>query len=65
MCFPKAPNIPAPQALPERQMAKAPTDSAIAQNTVERTKRRLGFNLQYTPSALGPAVTTGKTLLGQ
>lgn len=66
MCFPKPPNIPAPQPLPERQAAKAPNDSAIMQNGTERTKRRLGYaNLQFTPVAgLAPAVTTGKTLLG-
>jgi hypothetical protein len=66
MCFPKAPKIPAPQPLPERQIEKPPSDAAIMQNTTERTKRRLGYaNLQFTPVAgLAPAVTTGKTLLG-
>jgi hypothetical protein len=66
MCFPKVKTPPAPEALPERQVAKPPNDSAIMQNTVERTKRRLGYaNLQFTPIApLAPAATAGKTLLG-
>lgn len=66
MCFPKVKAPPAPEALPERQAAKPPSDAAIMQNTTERTKRRLGYaNLQYTPVAgLAPANTTGKTLLG-
>jgi len=64
--MPKVKTPPAPEPLPERQAAKAPSDSAIQQNTVERTKRRLGYaNLRYTPVAgLGAAETTGKTLLG-
>lgn len=66
MCFPKVKTPAAPALPPERQVARPPNDSAIAQNTVERTRRRLGFsNLQFTPTAgLAPAVTTGKTLLG-
>jgi hypothetical protein len=66
MCFPKIKAPPAPEPLPERQAARPPNDSAILQNTVDRTKRRLGYaNLIYTPVAgLAPAVTTGKTLLG-
>lgn len=67
MCFPKIKAPPPPQPLPERQAPKPPSDAAIMQNTTERTKRRLGYaNLQFTPVAgLAPAVTTGKTLLGQ
>lgn len=67
MCFPKVKTPPAPEALPERQSPQPPSQAAIQQNTVERTRRRLGYaNLQYTPTAgLAPAITTGKTLLGQ
>lgn len=66
MCFPKVKTPPAPEPLPERQIAKPPSDSAIMQNGTERTKRRLGYaNLRYTPVAgLEPAATAGKTLLG-
>lgn len=66
MCFPKVKTPAAPEAPPERQVARPPNDAAIMQNTVERTKRRLGYaNMQYTPiAALAPATTTGKTLLG-
>lgn len=66
MCFPKIKKPAAPEPLPERQVARPPNDSAILQNTTERTKRRLGYaNLQYTPiAALAPAVTSQKTLLG-
>jgi len=66
MCMAK-PKIPkAPEPLPERQIAKPPSDAAILQNGVERNKRRLGYsNLQYTPVAgLQPAALAGKTLLG-
>lgn len=66
MCMPKIKTPPPPEAIPERQAQRVPNDAAIAQNTVERTKRRLGYaNLQMTPNAgLGAATTTGKTLLG-
>lgn len=66
MCFPKVKTPPPPEPLPERQAARPPTDASILNNTVERTKRRLGYaNLQFTPTAgLAPAITTGKTLLG-
>lgn len=66
MCAPKAPKIKDPVPLPERQAPRPPNDSAIMQNTVERTKKRLGYaNMQFTPIApLGPAATAGKTLLG-
>lgn len=66
MCFPKVKQPKAPEMPPERQVARPPNDSAILQNTVERTKRRLGYgNLQYTPiAALAPAATSQKTLLG-
>lgn len=66
MCFPKVKTPAAPEPLPERQVAKPPSDAAIMQNGVERNKRRLGYaNLQFTPVAgLAPAVTAGKTLLG-
>lgn len=65
MCFPK-PKIPAPQPLPDRQVERSPNNSALIQNTVDKVRRRLGYaNLRYTPVAgLGPAATTGKTLLG-
>ncbi len=65
MCFPK-PKVPTIEPTPERQVAKPPSDSAILQNGVERTRRRLGYsNLQFTPIApLAPAATAGKTLLG-
>lgn len=67
MCMPKVKAPPAPEPLPERQAPRPPNDSAIMQNTVENTRRRLGYaNLQFTPVAgLAPAVTSGKTLLGQ
>lgn len=68
MCMPKAPKAPAaPEPLAERQAPKPPSQAAIMSNTVDRTRRRLGYaNLQFTPTAgLAPAVTTGKTLLGQ
>lgn len=66
MCFPKPPPIPKVEALPERQAARPPNDSALQNNRVESTRRRLGFaNMQFTPVAgLAPAVLTGKTLLG-
>lgn len=66
MCGPKIKQPKAPEPLPERQVARPPSDAAILQNTTERTKRRLGYaNMQFTPiSALAPAVTSGKTLLG-
>lgn len=67
MCMPKVKAPPAPKPLPERQAPRPPNDSAILQNTVERTRRRLGYaGLQFTPTAgLASAITTGKTLLGQ
>lgn len=66
MCMPKPPKFDAPQPLPERQVAKPPSESAILQNGTERTKRRLGYaNMQYTPIApLAAPATTGKSLLG-
>lgn len=66
MCFPKVKTPAAPEPMAERQAAKAPSDSALLQNGVERNKRRLGYaNMQFTPVAgLAPAVTAGKTLLG-
>lgn len=66
MCGPKVKTPAPPEPLPERQVARPPNESAILANTVERTKRRLGYaNMQYTPiQQLAPAATSGKTLLG-
>lgn len=66
MCAPKVKTPKAPEPLPERQVARPPSDAAILQNQTERTKRRLGYaNMRFTPIApLAPAATAGKTLLG-
>lgn len=67
MCFPKVKAPAPPEPLPERQAPRPPNEAAILQNTVNRTRRRMGYaNLRYTPvEGLAPAALTGKTLLGQ
>lgn len=58
-----SPSVPKP--LPQRQAAQAPDQGSIARRASENLKRRLGFaGTVMTPSLMGQAVTTGKTLLG-
>lgn len=53
----------APPAIPQRQAAKSPTD--FVGRVTGDLRRRLGVaSTILTPTALSPAATTGKTLLG-
>ncbi len=55
-----------PKALPQRQAARAPDAGAIAMRTSDSLRKRMGFaGSMFAPSLLAPALTTGKTLLGQ
>lgn len=73
MCFPKAPKVvqqvaSTPEALPERQVAKAPEQAALTATAADRARRRVGYaalvKSNQGPSGLAPAVTTAKTLMG-
>jgi hypothetical protein len=59
-----APDIPKP--LPPRQAAQAPDAGSIARRTSDSLRKRMGYaGAGVSTGTAAPAVTTGKSLLGQ